>query len=182
MDTPGLLLLAAVGVLALVALTAVVVMLASARAERRRLVQELQGSRAAVEELRGQVERLSGDPDGPTEGRAHAVAGGTPTGFVITSLRDGSSDPADPHAARGDLAVVPMSGRDFATVALTESAVRVVSLVHGVRRALSAENRNRIRFEVRREVRRSRRQRRRDLKEARRHLRTQGPAAGRDAA
>ena len=36
--------------------------------------------------------------------------------------------------------------------------------------ALSAENRNRIRFEMRREVSRSRRQRRQDIKEARRHL------------
>ena len=65
----------------------------------------------------------------------------------------------------------PVSAGQFASAALGESLVRVVSLGHGVRRALSAENRNRIRFEVRREVKRSRRQRRRDLKEAKRHLR-----------
>ena len=69
------------------------------------------------------------------------------------------------------------------TVAAGESLVRVVSLAHGVRRALSAENRNRIRFEIRREVKRSRRQRRRDLKDARRHLRRQaGTDLSEDAA
>jgi hypothetical protein len=47
----------------------------------------------------------------------------------------------------------------------------VLSFGYGVRRALSAENRNRIRFEMRREVKASRRRRRRDLKEAKRHLR-----------
>jgi hypothetical protein len=49
---------------------------------------------------------------------------------------------------------------------LGEPLVRVVSLGHGVRRALSAESRNRIRFEVRREARRSRKQRRREMKDA----------------
>jgi hypothetical protein len=47
----------------------------------------------------------------------------------------------------------------------------VLSFGYGVRRALSAENRNRIRFEMRREVKSARRQRRRDVKEAKRHLR-----------
>jgi hypothetical protein len=66
---------------------------------------------------------------------------------------------------------------------LGESLVRLVSLGYGVRRALSAENRNRIRFEVRREVKRSRRQRRRDLKDARRHVRSRaGTDLSEDAA
>ena len=64
----------------------------------------------------------------------------------------------------------PLSAGQFASVALGESLVRVLSLGYGVRRALTAESRNRIRFEMRREVKRSRRQRRRDLKEAKRHL------------
>ncbi len=51
---------------------------------------------------------------------------------------------------------------------LRETVVKAASLAHGVRRALSPESRNRIRFEVRREVRRSRKQRRSDLREARR--------------
>jgi len=64
-----------------------------------------------------------------------------------------------------------VDARQFASLAVGESLVRIASLAYGVRRALSPENRNRIGFEVKREIRRSRRQRRRDLKEARRHLR-----------
>ena len=47
-------------------------------------------------------------------------------------------------------------------------AVKAASLGYGVRRALAPETRNRIRFEMRREVKRSRRQRRAELKEFRR--------------
>jgi hypothetical protein len=57
------------------------------------------------------------------------------------------------------------------SVAAGESLVRLVSLGYGVRRALSAHNRNRIGFEMRREVRRSRRRRRDEVREARRLLR-----------
>jgi hypothetical protein len=53
-------------------------------------------------------------------------------------------------------------------VALGESLVKIASFGYGVRRALSAENRNRIAFEMRREVKRSRRKRRLDVKQARR--------------
>ena len=46
--------------------------------------------------------------------------------------------------------------------------VKAASLAHGVRRALDPETRNRIRFEMRREVKRARKQRRADTREARR--------------
>ena len=48
--------------------------------------------------------------------------------------------------------------------------MRAASLAHGVRRALDPETRNRIRFEMRREVKRARKQRRADIREARRRL------------
>jgi hypothetical protein len=51
---------------------------------------------------------------------------------------------------------------------LRETVVQAASLAHGLRRALAPEMRNRIRFEMRREVKRSRKQRRADLKAARR--------------
>jgi hypothetical protein len=54
---------------------------------------------------------------------------------------------------------------------LGEPLVKVVSLGHGVARALSPESRNRIFFEMRREVRRARKQRRREMKEAWRQVR-----------
>jgi hypothetical protein len=54
----------------------------------------------------------------------------------------------------------------FADLLLRESVIRLGSLGHGVRRALSAESRNRIRFEMRREVKRARKQRRAEQREA----------------
>ena len=177
MDTPGLTLLVAV-VVALGCLLALLATQRRSRAEQRRLGDQLRASTTAVADLRGLVEELAG---------RMAVADQRPPGaprdgFVITSLPGEPGVEVVTEQASRDVEVLPLSGRDFATVAVTESTVRLVSLAHGVRRALSAENRNRIRFEVRREVRRSRRQRRRDLKEARRHLRVHGAPAGRDAA
>ena len=58
-----------------------------------------------------------------------------------------------------------------------EPLVRVMALGHGVVRALSPESRNRIWFEVRREVRRSRRQRRRADREVLRQARAEQRAA-----
>jgi len=43
--------------------------------------------------------------------------------------------------------------------------VKTASLAHGLRRALAAETRNRIRFEMRREVKRARKQRRREMRD-----------------
>jgi hypothetical protein len=64
---------------------------------------------------------------------------------------------------------------------LGEPLVRTMAFAHGLARALSPESRNRIWFEVRREVRRARKQRRREVKEALRQVRadqraTDGPA------
>lgn len=54
----------------------------------------------------------------------------------------------------------------FADLLLRESVIRLGSLGHGVRRAMSAESRNRIRFEMRRELKRARKQRRAEQREA----------------
>ena len=51
---------------------------------------------------------------------------------------------------------------------LRETVVKAAALAHGVRRALDPETRNRIRFEMKREVRRARKQRRADARRARR--------------
>jgi hypothetical protein len=58
-----------------------------------------------------------------------------------------------------------------------EPLVKAVALGHGIRRALSAESRNKIWFEMRREVRRARKQRRREMKEAWRRMRAEDRAA-----
>lgn len=143
------------------------VALRASRRERRRLAAQVEAAHADMDVLRERVEELSRrlaetDP---------AVTGREAREFVITSLPDGRLRGTLAPTEDDEPATTPLSAGQFASVALGESLVRVLSLGYGVRRALSAENRNRIRFEMRREVKRSRRQRRRDLKEAKRHLR-----------
>ena len=56
----------------------------------------------------------------------------------------------------------------FADILLRESVIKTAALAAGLRRALSPEVRNRIRFEMKREVKRSRKERKLMLKAARR--------------
>jgi low affinity Fe/Cu permease len=175
---------------------AVVVVLAAVAVLVRRLRSELAAVRADVAALQARLDELARRPQEPP---APPAGVGDGPEFVITSLAADtantadsadsadSADTADP-AASGvpvldhDAGPGLVSGGRFVSVAAGESLVRVVSLAHGVRRALAPETRNRIRFEMGREVKRSRRQRRRDLKEAKRHLRTQQPGLSKDAA
>jgi len=83
--------------------------------------------------------------------------------FVITSLATSDPTEGDPEGAHPTV-----EARLFGDIVLREAVVQAAALAHGVRRALSPESRNRIRFEMKREVKRSRRQRRADLREARR--------------
>jgi cytochrome c-type biogenesis protein CcmH/NrfG len=162
-------LLIALAVAALVLVALLVVGLLAARG-RRRLRAELDSSRRDVAALRDRLDELSRQVDRTSQppDRAPTVGARPSEQFVITTLPDGTSGHQPSFAPES-----PVSAGAFASVALGESLVRVVSLAYGVRRAMSAENRNRIRFEMQREVKRARRQRRRDLKEARRHLRSE---------
>ena len=140
--------LAALGVLAVLAVALAVALLRT-RARTRR---ELQAARAESAGLRaqiGEIERVLA---------SRAVPATSSPEYTITDL-GGTAPTAEPP--RIDQAL-------FADLVLRETVVKAASLAHGIRRALGAETRNRIRFEVRREVRRSRKQRRADLREARR--------------
>jgi hypothetical protein len=141
------------------------VALRASRRERRRLAALVESSHADVEALRARVEELSRELS-----TGSSVTGAEAHEFVITSLPDGTLR-GTPVAAADEPSATTTTSTPLSSVALGESLVRVLSLGYGVRRALTAESRNRIRFEMRREVKRSRRQRRRDLKEAKRHLR-----------
>ena len=69
----------------------------------------------------------------------------------------------------GPLALLPtVPGPQFVDTMLRESLIRTASIAAGLRRALAPEVRNRIRFEMKRELKRSRKQRKTDLKQARR--------------
>jgi len=77
--------------------------------------------------------------------------------YRITGLGDLDPDTAEP---------TQLERTAFADLLLRESVIRLGSVGHGVRRALSAESRNRIRFEMKREVKRARKQRRAEQREA----------------
>lgn len=159
------------------AVVVVVVLLAlSARASRRGWQAQLDAARADVEALTARLDDLAAEPvaPAPVPDAAHRE-------FVITSL----PDPGAGQEAGLEVVTPPgshLTAGQFASVAAGESLVRVLSFGYGVRRALSSENRNRIRFEMRREVKRVRRRRRRDLKEAKRHLRHVTTGSEEDAA
>jgi hypothetical protein len=85
--------------------------------------------------------------------------------YVITHVGD------DPPDAAGPSVVGRIDGRLFADIVARESAIKAVGLAHGLRRALAPEVRNRIRFEMKREVVRARKQRRAELKAALREFR-----------
>jgi hypothetical protein len=94
--------------------------------------------------------------------------------YVITHL----GEPREEHELEPEVDGVPTVAPGlFADIVLRETVVQTASLFHGVRRALSPENRNRIRFEMRREVKRSRKQRRADLRAARREWEARQRAA-----
>ena len=85
--------------------------------------------------------------------------------YVITGLTGAEGDAETVVSAR-------IEGALFADTVARESAIKAAGLAHGLRRAWSAETRNRIRFEMKREVKRSRKQRRTDLKTALRDFQT----------
>ena len=79
--------------------------------------------------------------------------------FVITRVGE-----PEPEAEPAPTVPAPV----FADLLLKESVVQTASLFQGLRRALSPETRNRIRFHMRQEVKRSRKQRRAELRAVRR--------------
>ena len=183
MESASLLAVAAAGVAFVVALLALALSLAG----RRRADRERDAAHREVEQLRTRCEQLSARVSG-AESAVAAGPGdrGDHRGYVITSLTDAPGAPAEPGSAADPRPVpafaAPLTAGVFASQAAGESLVRVVSLGYGVRRALSPENRDRIRSAMRREVRRSRKERRVDLKEAKRHLRAQRSDPDRNAA
>ena len=102
--------------------------------------------------LRERLDRLEQERRTPT-----APERTDPHEYRITGL--GEPEPDDAAPAQVERAV-------FADLLLRESVIRLGSLGHGVRRAMSAESRNRIRFEMKREVKRARKQRRAEQREA----------------
>lgn len=145
----------------LVALT-LLVLLVLVR-DRRRVAAELTETRAEAAELRAKVDALA---------LKEAASSRPAAEFVITDI-----DRAD------RVPVERIEGRLFADIVLRETVVKAAAAVGGVRRALSPEVRNRVRFEMKREVKRARKERKQELKQARRDLHARQRAMlGEDAA
>lgn len=160
MESAPLIVVASAGIAVLLAVVALVLLVRS-RAESRRA---LAAARVEAELLAGQVQRLSESLEELlAQQRALTVAD---PAFLITDA--GRKDPE-----------LQVSDRLVLSATLGEPLVKAAALTHGVRRALSAESRNRIWFEMRREVRRSRKQRRRDMKDAYRREQAEQRAADR---
>jgi hypothetical protein len=130
----------------LLVLAGLLTVLLRGRAESRR---ELALAAAETAELRERLDALSEQLERSIEHERAESA------YVIT-------DAGEPGPNVPDRVVL--------SATIGEPLVKVVAFGHGVRRALSAESRNRIWFEMRREVRRARKQRRRDTKEAWRRM------------
>lgn len=160
MESAPLIVVASAGIAVLLAVVALVLLVRS-RAESRRA---LGAARAEAEVLAGQVQRLTESLDELVEQQRALTV--TDPAFLITDA--GRKDPE-----------LQVSDRLVLSATLGEPLVKAAALTHGVRRALSAETRNRIWFEMRREVRRSRKQRRRDMKDAYRREQAEQRAADR---
>lgn len=137
---------------------------------RNRTRADLESMLAAAQresdDLRARLEELTGPPAArPT------TAEGQSATFVIT---DAGRKDARLEVPSEDQIAVP----DRLVLSATVGAplVKVAAFGHGLRRALSPENRNRIWFEMRREVRASRKRRRRALKDYQRAVRAEDRA------
>ena len=154
MGTPVLISCIAAVLLVLAGLLALVL---RSRAESRR---QLAAALAETAELSRRLDELSEQLERAVESdRARVEAA-----YVITDAGETRPEPNVPD-------------RLVLSATVGEPLVKVVSFGHGVRRALSPESRNRIWFEVRREVRRVRKQRRREMKEAWRRMQAEERSA-----
>ena len=155
MGTPVLIGCIAAVLLVLAGLLALVL---RSRAESRR---QLAAALAETAELSRRLDELSEQLEQAVESRSGAGRGAA---YVITDAGEPRPEPNVPD-------------RVVLSATVGEPLVKVVSFGHGVRRALSPESRNRIWFEMRREVRRARKQRRREMKEAWRRMQAEERSA-----
>lgn len=143
---------AALGVVAALFVVLLGLAVAAVRSGRRAVARE-QVARADLEELRSRLDALSAEL---AASRSPAAAVPHDTEYLITDA--GAS-------ADSDLPRVPE--RAVLSVTVGEPLVKAAAFGWALRRVLSAESRNRIAFEMRREVKRARKARRRAARRTR---------------
>lgn len=161
----GTVILALLALVLVVLVAACVAGVAFVRHERERTAAELARTRAEAAELRAKVEALVTATRTASEAQE----------FVITRLGE-EADEADLPAA-SDTPAQRIDGRLFVDLVARETVVKAAALGHGVRRALAPEVRNRIRFEMKREVKRSRMARKDEYRRVRDEIRARERAA-----
>ena len=163
MESPALVtaLAAAAGAAAMLLLVTVVLTATRSRRSRHDLEAMLAATQREADDLRHRLDELTGQggesartPE-PTRVRTEQAE------FVITHV----GEPEEP------VTPIEVPDRLVLSATLGEPLVKVAAFSHGVRRALGAESRNRIWFEMRREVRSSRRRRLRLRKQLMREFR-----------
>lgn len=161
---------AGAGAAVMLVLVSVVLAVTGRRRSHADLEAMLVDAQREADALRHRLDELTrGDLPGGARAESEAA---DPATFVITHV----GEPED--AADGE-PVQPLSVPDRLVLSATvgEPLVKVAAFSHGLRRALSAESRNRIWFEMRREMRASRRRRRQLRKRLEREYRANLRAA-----
>ncbi len=158
MEPPVLIAGAAVVLLLLACVLALA--LRSRTRSRRDLATALAQAQAETAELRSRLDALTEQ----LERQSTSMISVDDPAYVITDAGSPRPEPTVPD-------------RVVLTATVGEPLVKVVAFGHGMRRALSPESRNRIWFEMRREVRRARKQRRREMKDAWRRMQAEDRAS-----
>jgi hypothetical protein len=161
--------------LALVAVVAAALAAVAVIAWRRALAASVRRDDAAESSLAELRERLAVLERAAVRPE-HSYRASSAQEYVITRLGDAAAQDDERTPAQ-----VSVKAPAFADAVLRESVVQTASLVHGLRRALAPETRNRIRFEMKRELKRTRKARKVELKQALREFRARqrdGAGAG----
>lgn len=155
--------LAVATLLALVGLAVAVALLARSLRTSREHTEELLAAAA------GDAEALRDQLTGLEEQLRASVAERTAERVPVAKVDDREyviTDLGEDRGPKVPARVVPAP--QFADILLRESVIKTAALAAGLRRALAPEIRNRIRFEMKREVKRSRKERKLMLRAARR--------------
>ncbi|HSV41645.1 MAG TPA: hypothetical protein VLI04_22965 [Nocardioidaceae bacterium] len=161
----------AIGAAIVVALGACLLVLRASGRSRAELRSELSAARGDVRLLTDRLEALTVEVAESRRVAEERASHQEIAPLVITGVVAEPEAETVPREAQIVHAIEVSRPQWVPAAPLRETLIKTVSLSHGLRRALSPNNRDRIVLEMRAEVRRSRRQRRAEMKAVRKYLR-----------
>jgi hypothetical protein len=168
----------AILLVACLALAAAVGALAAALSRLRRgLAEELAALRGELSRLEATEPPSTGLVTGASAPSSTSEAAPSSTSEAAPSSTNGKAEYVITRLGDEPESAPTLETKLFADIVLRESVVKAASFAYGVRRGLSPTNRNRIWFEMRREVRRARKERKAEEREAIREWRARQRAA-----